>query len=310
MDRNTSNGTSWNNGGRGSSKGFEMIRQRNRSTQALGLGILTALLVLGVGILVVGLNYEKPMKKQEEEPRVVFVEKPAQIEMVKVLVPTRNIRTNEELKRAYFKEVELPKSQVGEASVRGAEMIDGMFAKSAIPADEPLNRQLITKQSPGSQLAPLIPPGFRAVAIRVDEVSSIEGWVTANTRVDIDMIHQNRGETVISTLVQNALILSAQRSRDAEVKPGDPIPGTVTVMVSIPDARKIHLAQKVGQLTLAMRSPEDDGKVGSDPGTWREGDLKPRSGDEGDRGPKVIVRNPDGSKSVLYLDDRGNLKPE
>ena len=82
-------------------------------------------------------------------------------------------------------------------------------------------------QGRGRRLAATIPPGMRAVAVRVNEVVGVAGFVVPGMHVDI-LISGNppggdgeRSAHVTKTLLQNIEVLSAGQDfkKDAEGKP-------------------------------------------------------------------------------------------
>ena len=51
-----------------------------------------------------------------------------------------------------------------------------------------------------------------------------------------------------------------ERQTEQNVQPGAPVPTTVTLLVSIEDAKKVQLAQNTGSLNLQLRGDNDSGK--------------------------------------------------
>src|SRR5947208_7481050 len=84
----------------------------------------------------------------------------------------------------------------------------------------------VAMKGAGAGLAATIPPGMRAVAVRVNDIVGIAGFIRAGTHVDV-LIAGNppRGSggngTVTKTLLQNVEVISAGQdiTKDAEGKP-------------------------------------------------------------------------------------------
>src|SRR5579863_2921107 len=65
-------------------------------------------------------------------------------------------------------------------------------------------------ENAGSGLPSLIPPGMRAVSVRVNEVVSVAGFVTPGTRVDVLLTGTPAGsEEQTTTVLQNVAVLAS-----------------------------------------------------------------------------------------------------
>jgi pilus assembly protein CpaB len=111
-------------------------------------------------------------------------------------------------------------------------------------------------------LATLLEPGSRAVAVRVDDVVGVAGFLHPGDRVDVIVTMKPRDEApfVSKIILQDVKVLAvgkdlAQRTKDAEKA----TPATVaTVMVSPEESERLALAATKGQLLLALRGIGDD----------------------------------------------------
>ena len=56
---------------------------------------------------------------------------------------------------------------------------------SPIQPDEPVVEARIAAKGSGMGLAPLIPPGMRAISVRVNDVVGVAGFVLPGMRVDV-----------------------------------------------------------------------------------------------------------------------------
>ena len=183
------------------------------------------------------------------------------ISRIEVLVPKMEVITGSVLSADMFRAISLPESQVSRSAIRSFSEIDGFFAKTLLVADQPLTREFITPVQPVSDVISEIPEGFRAVSIRVDERTCVEGWARAGARVDVVWSSTINGKPTISVIVENAKILSAER----QVKPQEgnagepaPMPTTVTMLVQAEDANRIQLASVSGSMSLSLRGLTDN----------------------------------------------------
>jgi pilus assembly protein CpaB len=121
---------------------------------------------------------------------------------------------------------------------------------------------LPTKLAPenaGSGLPSLIPPGMRAVSVRVNEIVSVAGFVTAGTRVDVLLTGTPNGgtEPQTTTVLQDVAVIAAgnrlERTATGEAQ-NTPV---ITLLVSPDDAQRLTLASSEGHIQLSLRNPLD-----------------------------------------------------
>ncbi len=108
-------------------------------------------------------------------------------------------------------------------------------------------------------LIPLIPPGMRALSVKVDEVVGVAGFVTPQTRVDVILIMTPPGseDPNSKVILQNIQALAAgQEIR--ETADGRPqTVAVVTLLVTPEQAERLALAAREGQIQLALRNTLD-----------------------------------------------------
>ncbi len=110
-----------------------------------------------------------------------------------------------------------------------------------------------------SGLPSLIPPGMRAVSVRVNEVVSVAGFVQPGTRVDVLLTGNPGGgnDQQTTTVLENVLVI-ANGSRLERTATGESSPAAViTLLVSPEDAQRLTLASQQGRIQLALRNPLD-----------------------------------------------------
>jgi len=114
----------------------------------------------------------------------------------------------------------------------------------------------------GAGLAATIPQGMRAVAVRVNDIVGVAGFVIPGSHVDILIAGNPPGGnvaagTVTKTLLQNMTVLSAGQNiqKDAEGKPVS-VP-VVNVLVTPEQAEILSLASNDARIQLVLRNPTD-----------------------------------------------------
>ncbi len=108
----------------------------------------------------------------------------------------------------------------------------------------------------GSGLPSMIPPGMRAVSVRVNDVVSVAGFVQPGTRVDV-MATGNQGSgTQTGTVLENVLVLAVGKSMDRASGEASVAP-VITLLVSPDDAQRLALVSQEGRIQLSLRNPLD-----------------------------------------------------
>jgi Flp pilus assembly protein CpaB len=247
-------------------------------------------------------------------PVTVVINQP--IARVEVIVPKIEILTGSVLSADMFRTVSLPESQVNRAAIRSYSEIDGFYAKTLLVPEQPLTRDFLTPIKPSSDVISEIPEGFRAVTIRVDARTSVEGWARAGARVDVVWSSSVNGKPTISVIVENAKILSAERQiaqqqQQQQVENPEqpaPMPTTVTLLVQADDANRIQLASVSGSMSLSLRGLSDNKANKTIPLTTDDLFANGKSLDVAGQ-PRVMlsVRSKEGEK-VGYTFADGELK--
>ncbi|MGA2355482.1 MAG: Flp pilus assembly protein CpaB [Terriglobales bacterium] len=115
----------------------------------------------------------------------------------------------------------------------------------------------------GAGLPSLIPPGMRAVSVRVNDVVSVAGFVQPGTRVDVMSTgNQGGGEPQTITVLQNVAVIAVGGSLLERLAIGESNAPVITLLVSPDDAQKLALASQEGRIQLALRNPLDTKKEG------------------------------------------------
>jgi pilus assembly protein CpaB len=117
----------------------------------------------------------------------------------------------------------------------------------------------IAGENAGYGLPALIPPGMRAVSVRVNDTSSVAGFVLPGTRVDVLLTGNPEGsnEQQTTTVLENVAVL-ANGTRLERNSSGEPqATPVITLLVSPDDAQTLTLATSQGHIQLALRNPTD-----------------------------------------------------
>jgi pilus assembly protein CpaB len=137
---------------------------------------------------------------------------------------------------------------------------------SEIYQGEPILDSRLSGVGSGGGLAPAIPDGMRACAVKVDEVVGVSGFVIPGMRVDVLVSgippnatgnNNNTGTMETQTLLQNIEVLSAGTdiTKDAEGKPQQV--QVVNLLVTPEQAETLSLASNSLKIQLVLRNPLD-----------------------------------------------------
>lgn len=190
--------------------------------------------------------------------------------IAQVVVASHNLELGTLLKDSDVKLVDWngpePKGALGSSS----DAI-GRGVVAAIYEGEPILETRLASKGAGGGLAATIPPGMRAVSIRVNDVGGVSGFVRPGARVDVLIAGTPPGGsnglgTVTKTLLQNMEVLSAGQDmqKDAEGKPVS-VP-VVNLLVTPEQAETLSLASNEMRIQLVLRNPLDTQTVKT-PGT-------------------------------------------
>src|SRR5262249_34754845 len=113
-------------------------------------------------------------------------------------------------------------------------------------------------------LAGDIPPGMRAVAIRVGIDTTVAGFVLPRSHVDI-VSTSHEGGTVSQILLQDMLVLAVDQTPQREAGRTVMPAATVTLQATPEEAEILTLAQSKGELRLLLRSDGDHTRVSTPP---------------------------------------------
>jgi pilus assembly protein CpaB len=127
--------------------------------------------------------------------------------------------------------------------------------------NEPFLELKLAPKDAGAGLPPAIPPGLRAVSVKVNEVIGVAGYVLPGTHVDVvATVSPTQSATDITSkvILTNVLVLAAGTKIEQGEKDKKPIAVSVVTMLVDPEqAERLTLASTEGKIQLALRNPLD-----------------------------------------------------
>ena len=165
------------------------------------------------------------------------------------------------LNKELIKKVDYLKGSAPPGSFSDSTALTGRVAIYPIKADEPIvESRLAPVTIKTGGVAAVITPKKRAVAIRVDKVIGVSGFIRPGNRVDVLVtIPFGKASTSITkTILENILVLTVGpelEKKGKEEKPSEM--DVITLELTPEEAEKIALAATEGKLTLALRNFND-----------------------------------------------------
>ena len=139
----------------------------------------------------------------------------------------------------------------------------GTLVRDPIFAGEPIRDAKLVRSDRGF-LSAILPPGMRAVAVRVNAASTAGGFILPNDRVDVILIRQSSGGAVSGatseTILTNVRVLAIDQTVESVTDDKKSVvvaQDTATLELSPEDAELITQAQQVGTISLSLRSIKD-----------------------------------------------------
>lgn len=189
---------------------------------------------------------------------------------IRLLVAARDLPIGTMMRETDLKEMEWRGKPPALAMTERKKILErGVVA--TIYEGEPIQENRLAAEGAGAGLAATIPEHKRAVAVRVNDVVSLGGFVTPGMKVDVVVMGAAPGAMnaqghMSKTILQNIQVLSAGQKiqKDAEGKPVQV--QVVSLMVSPEEAEILSLASNHANIQLVLRNPLDNEQV-TTPGT-------------------------------------------
>ncbi|MDQ6664523.1 MAG: Flp pilus assembly protein CpaB [Acidobacteriota bacterium] len=143
------------------------------------------------------------------------------------------------------------------------EEVIGRGVVATIYQGEPVMQNRLAAKGAGAGLAATIPMGMRAVAVRVNEVVGLAGFVVPGMRVDVLVEGtppggaQSLSGNLSKTILQNIQVLSAGQKIEKNNDGRPESVGVVNLLVTPEQAEVMSLASNETRIQLVLRNPLD-----------------------------------------------------
>lgn len=212
----------------------------------------TRLLMIGVLALAAGLLVALYVYKNLQ-PRTGV---PA--DMAQVMVAAADLQVGARIEEHDIKVIQIPSGDMPVGAPRKRAEVIGRGVIIPMRKGDFILPDKLAGENAGAGLPALIPPGMRAVSVRVNEVISVAGFVTPGTRVDVLLTGSpNGGEQQTTTVLQNVAVLASGRTLERTSTGEAQNTAVITLLVTPDDAQRLALASKQGTIQLSLRNPLD-----------------------------------------------------
>ena len=160
----------------------------------------------------------------------------------------------------------IPNGSVPEGVLRKIDDVVGRVAIQPIGLRETITNMKLAPEGTGGGLPAVIPEGYRAVTVKVDDVVGVSGFVMPGSYVDVIAVitppgnEGGQSQGPISKIVlQHIKVLASGANIDSPENQREPNRvKAVTLMVTPEQAEKLVLAANEGKLQLVMRNYGDE----------------------------------------------------
>jgi len=221
---------------------------KHKSFILLGSAILIALVTT---VLIVRVLQKKALDKEK-----------ASIETQPIAVAMADLSWGTSLTKDMVKVIPFPKDYVPPGCFSSAEKLAGRVLVYPVKMNEPIFESRLAPQTiQAGGVAALISPKKRAVAVKVDKVIGVSGFIHAGNRVDVLVTLDTLGKSsdpVTKTVLENILVLAVGPDVDVDKKGKESKPvDVITLEVTPEEAEKLALSASEGKVQLALRNFND-----------------------------------------------------
>lgn len=221
------------------------------------------LTVLGVSLvfaLVVSSIFYQMSSKAGTNPKPEV----QQVDTLDIVVAAKPLNVGGSIKADDIKVIKIAQSAFPKGAFSKPEDVIDRPIISNILLDEPVLEGRLAPRGAGTGLAGMIPPGMRAVSVRVNEVVGVAGFVLPGMHVDVLVTGRPPGDsttTITKTVLQDITVLTAGATVQADPR-GQPINApVVTLLVTPAQAEVLTLAGNEARIQLVLRNGADNSAV-------------------------------------------------
>ncbi len=174
---------------------------------------------------------------------------------VKIIVAAHDLQVGSLVRKGDLQQISYYSPVAGETLNKSQDIV-GRGVVATIYKGEPIIEKRLAPKGAGAGLAATIPVGMRAVALRVNDVVGLAGFVLPGMRVDV-LVSGGQGEMVTRTILQNIEVLSAGQHYERKIDNKPEEVQVVNLLVKPNQAETLSLASNESKVQLVLRNPLD-----------------------------------------------------
>jgi pilus assembly protein CpaB len=183
-----------------------------------------------------------------------------------VVIARREIPLGAKITADQLTLAQIPNGSVPDGFFRKIDQVVGRVAIQPIGVRETITNMKLAPEGTGGGLSAVIPEGYRAVTVKVDDVVGISGFVMPGSYVDVVAVVTPQSQEGVQSqgpiskiVLQHIKVLASGPKIDSPENQREPTNvKAVTLMVTPEQAEKLVLATNEGKLQLVMRNYSDD----------------------------------------------------
>lgn len=203
-------------------------------------------------------------------------------QIVSMVRAKQDIGAYEEINKESVEVIETADSLLTPANER-IEKLDsalGRVSAKPIPRGAPVLLSMLAPEGTKPGVVGRIPQGYRAVAVKIDEASSVAyqiqagAWVDVIVVMDVETAVKGKKETIAEVILQHVQVAAIGHDSSGEPETGGKQmkpAKSATLLVPEQEVPKLHLAGTRGKITLAMRGEDDT--VAAGPATAHSSEI-------------------------------------
>lgn len=230
------------------------------SARQLIVLVIAAVAAIGALLLIRGMSNAPPAEAEAARP----------INGEEVLVAARDIAQGAALTPGDLAVALFPSDSVSDNFIKagGSAQADqvGAVTRRAFVRGEPLTTTSVIQPEGRGFMAAQLEPGYRAVAVEIEDITAVAGYIQPNDRVDVITTVKSDGpsgeDIVQSTIVlEDVRVLAVGDKTQGQSTGSEPetIHSNVAVLeLSAEESRILAQANEAGDINLALRGVQTD----------------------------------------------------
>ena len=208
-----------------------------------------------MALLVTGIFYQVAVRGRDDRPALLAAAR-------EVVVAAKDLKVGAAIGSQDLRMEEWPGNRIPPGAFEDITEVIGRVTVRRVLVQEPIVDRRLAPPGSGVGLSPKVPPGMRAMAVRVDDVNGVAGFVLPEARVDVlltgHLTGGGPGTRLTKTILSNVRVMSAGEhlTPDSSGRP-QRVP-VVTLLLSPEQAELLTLAKTHGRIQLVLRNVMDE----------------------------------------------------